>query len=223
MSIDALKALSQVAAFQLEQASTAPRKQSTSRARAKLPPLAGAKPHMPLAPSAYVMAAVASIRLGGIGPAVALRGKAAAFGEEKVSAREERERESHDTDTQDEKPVAHDAPERLTQLRAQMSQLSPDLLQQWARLAERTGEHGYGFALETTELPAKPGAQPGSRMRLAPSEVTRALARHGRVFVGKIESMPVSGSNRPHQVVDAASAEAIVSFDGLRSYLALFR
>lgn len=224
MSIDAIKALSQVAAFQLEQASAAPRKQST-RAKAKLPPLAGAKLIVgSLVPSAYVMAAVASTRLGGIGVSVALRGKVAAFGEEeKVSAREEGEEHSSDADSHDDKPVAHDAPERLAQLRAQITQIPADKLQELARLAERTGDHGYGFALETTELPAKPGAQPSNCMRLAPAEVTRALARHGRVFVGKVESMTVPGTTRPQQVVDASSAEAIVSFDGLRSYLALYR
>lgn len=119
--------------------------------------------------------------------------------------------------------TAHNTSWRLTHPRAQFGQIETDELQAMAKLAERVKNHDYGFVIETVELPLQPGAQPSTRKSLRPYEVARALALHGRIYVGKLNSVPNPGSSQTQWVVDAKSAEVIMSYEALRSYLNLFR
>ncbi|HSI03812.1 MAG: hypothetical protein ACAI38_11285 [Myxococcota bacterium] len=120
--------------------------------------------------------------------------------------------------------LAHDDPDRLSALRDRLSQLPPAEVTRLRELAERARDSGYGFVVEPLELPAPPGPQPETHLRLSAGAVDGALARHGRIYVGSLTSIPKPPpAQGNYQVVDASSAEAIISYEALRSYLNLFR
>ena len=125
----------------------------------------------------------------------------------------------------EEAPVlGHDDPDRVSALREQLTQLPPADINRLRALAEKARDSGYGFVVEPLELPAPPGPQPEAHLRLSPAEVDTALARHGRIYVGSLVSIPKPApAVGNYQVVDAKSAEAIISYEALRSYLNLFR
>jgi hypothetical protein len=126
----------------------------------------------------------------------------------------------------DEAPASptHDDPDRLSDLRDRLSQLPPPELARLRELAERARDSGYGFVVEPLELPVPPGPQPPTRQRLNPGELDRALAQHGRIYAGSLTTIPKPPpALGNYQVIDATSAEAIMSYEALRSYLNLFR
>ncbi len=117
-------------------------------------------------------------------------------------------------------PLAHDDPQRLAALRERISQAPQDELARLRKLAESVRDSGWGFAVEPTELPAPPGPQPATRQCLNPGDVNDALAQHGRIYLGRLTAVPMSPPARgSYQVVDAASAEPIISYEALRSFL----